>query len=734
MLSTRWKFLARLSKRIPLRTLLIVPFVLQTVSAVGLTGYLSIRNGQIAIDTLALKLQQEASARIDQHLASYLQAPYKLSQLGGNLIDAGLLDSNNLEELSRFFSAQALLYDVGYVGFGSATGRYAAAGHSLSDRDINVDELNPQRYGDDRVRIYKTDSEGNRTTLATTTEYPFQQDAWYDQTVKAGRPIWTPIYQWKTEPFPLAIAATRPVYDKQHRLIGVIAVDQRLSQISEFLSRLNVSPAGKTFLIERSGLLVASSDDTALYEKVNQVPHRINGAESQNPVVQATVKHLIDRYQQLGTIQASQQSTFLLNGQRQLVQVNPWSDKLGLDWLIVVVVPESDFTAQISANTRITILLCLVALVVAIALGILTTRWIAQPILQLQQASKSLATGQMDQYVPDSAVAELGDLAQSFNQMAHQIRESFAALAQINETLELRVSDRTAALSEALQNLQKTQFQLIQTEKMSSLGRLVAGVAHEINNPVNFIYGNLKHTHSYFQDLLDTIQLYQQFYPHPVSEIQAQAEEIDLEFLVQDLPKMIVSMQVGAERIQEIVLSLRNFSRMDEAKRKTVNIHEGIDSTLMILQNRIEKSKIQLVKEYGQLPSVECYAGLLNQVFMNILVNAIDALEEASCFANDAVEEAAITQPTIWIQTEYLLEDELVQVQITDNGSGMSEAVQSKLFDPFFTTKPIGKGTGLGLSISYQIVVDQHHGSLTCISMGQGCKFVIKIPLNFSPR
>lgn len=318
-------------------------------------------------------------------------------------------------------------------------------------------------------------------------------------------------------------------------------------------------------------------------------------------------------------------------------------------------------------------------------------------------------------------------------------------LQQLNEQLEARVEQRTAELrasqqslsqqaqdlSYALQELQRTQMQLIQSEKMSSLGQLVAGVAHEINNPVNFIYGNLSHADEYTQDLLRLVQLYQQYYPKPHPKIQAEIEAIELEFLFKDLPKLLSSMKVGADRIQKIVLSLRNFSRMDEAEMKEVDVHEGIDSTLMILQNRLkvksDRAGINVVKNYGNLSPIECYPGQLNQVFMNILSNAIDALEEG-IENSDWREHQQNASPTITIETKPINSD-WIQIAISDNGPGISEHVRHRLFDPFFTTKPVGKGTGMGLSISYQIVTEKHRGTLECFPQeNQGIQFVVTIP------
>ncbi len=307
---------------------------------------------------------------------------------------------------------------------------------------------------------------------------------------------------------------------------------------------------------------------------------------------------------------------------------------------------------------------------------------------------------------------------------------------------QLLLQEKNRDLKHALCELQRTQVQLIQSEKMSGLGQLVAGVAHEINNPVNFIYGNLAHAQEYIDNLLELVELYQVHYPDPPDPIEATIAQIELDFLMEDLPNLLRSMQVGTDRIQEIVASLRTFSRMDEADVKVVDIHPGIESTLTILQHKLKPqmkgstrspwTEITVTKHYGDLPFVECYPGQLNQVFMNILANAIDALEWR--FSNHTANEVRVggaieDSPQIHIWTQ-VVASTAIEIRITDNGSGMDESTRSRLFDPFFTTKPVGKGTGMGLSISYQIVVDRHGGSLQCESeLGQGAVFTISIPL-----
>ncbi|UBF26398.1 histidine kinase [Kovacikia minuta CCNUW1] len=327
----------------------------------------------------------------------------------------------------------------------------------------------------------------------------------------------------------------------------------------------------------------------------------------------------------------------------------------------------------------------------------------------------------------NTALADAKKLTEELKQQQTQLKSAL----QIKENLAEIAEAQAAKLKKALRELQQTQTQLIQTEKMSGLGQLVAGVAHEINNPVNFIYGNLKHATEYTQDLIELLNLYQQIYPDPAPQINHHIEKIDLNFLLEDLPKLLSSMKLGADRIRQIVLSLRNFSRLDEAEMKAVDIHEGIDSTLLILQNRlkgkVEHPAIEVVKQYGDLPLVECFAGQLNQVFMNLLSNAIDALH--SYDNQRSVSEIRQNPSKITITTE-LQKPNHVRIKVADNGPGMTEAVRARLFDPFFTTKSVGKGTGLGLSISYQIIVEKHGGKLQCISeTGAGAAFLIDIPL-----
>ncbi|NEP00591.1 MAG: HAMP domain-containing protein [Symploca sp. SIO2E9] len=372
----------------------------------------------------------------------------------------------------------------------------------------------------------------------------------------------------------------------------------------------------------------------------------------------------------------------------------------------------------------------LLSVAVAMLLALYMGREIASPLTEVTSIARRVTQeSNFDLRVPVTTEDEIALLATSLNQLIQWVGEYTDELELARQMLEQRVEARTLELTQALQELKQTQSQLIQSEKMSSLGQLVAGVAHEINNPVNFIFGNLKYARDYTKELLELVELYQQHYPNSAAEIQERMEEIEIDFLATDLPKIMSSMQLGVDRIRNIVLSLRSFSRVDEAQMKAVDIHEGINSTLLILNNRLKRS-IEVIKQYGSLPLIECYPAQINQVFMNILANAIDALEESVAYNKQPQENVnrQLKKLQIVIKTA-LVDKNQIRVSIRDNGSGISPQIKDKVFEPFFTTKNEGKGTGLGLSISYEII-DKHCGKIEVISEpGEGTEFVIYLPI-----
>ncbi|MCW6037820.1 PAS domain S-box protein [Spirulina subsalsa FACHB-351] len=442
-LTTR-KFRPQLPK-IPLGVVLVVPFVLQISGAVGLTGWLALRNGQRAVNEVTRQLRQEATERIQQEVKDYIEAPYLVNRINGDLVDLGRLDVGDWQGLEAYFWRQLQAFPmVNAVRFNDRAGNYLGM-ERLPDGSFQVAIANSA----DTLEIYLLDSQGQRKTLlSSTSDYDRRYQAGYDEAVKAGKATWGGIYTHERSET-LASTVNQPVYDQNGELLGVFSAEFLLSEISEFLRDLYVSPSGQAFIIEPSGFLVASSTLERPFLVTYGTTLRIRATGSSDRLIQSSAQYLQRQFDNLAAIQQVRQLDFSLEGERHFLQVTPLQHQQGIDWLIVVVVPEEDFMAQIHRNTRLTILLCLAALFGSIFLGIQTSRWISRPILRLLGASQAIAQGQLNQQIKSSRIRELNILSHAFNTMSQQLTDSFTILATSNEELERRVEQRTAKLAEA---------------------------------------------------------------------------------------------------------------------------------------------------------------------------------------------------------------------------------------------------------------------------------------------
>ncbi len=422
--------------RYPLRLVLIIPFLLQIFGAVGLVGYFSLKNGQQAVDKLAQELSEEVYHRIQQHLNSYLAIPHSINQLNTNAYQLGILNLNDYDLLGRYFWQQVKTFGVGYIGYVSKNGDLIAAGYYTDPNQPIIDEKSARTNNIDK--IYPTDEQGRRQELSLIVEdFNPQEEDWYPQALISGRPGWSTVYPWDENPEILAITASAPLSDQNQQFLGVFFTDLRLTQISDFLKQIEVSPSGKMFIMERNGLLIASSSATEVpYKLQGQRAMRLMATDSIDPLIQATSSAIKQQIHNFQKIQTHHSFTLKINGERHFVQVAPWRDAYGLDWLIVIVLPESDFMAEIQANYQMTIRLSLVALFVAILIGVGTARWISIPISRLNTAATAITQGQLDTPLEmEHQIHEVATLTQSFHQMREQLGSLFKQMQDLNEAL-----------------------------------------------------------------------------------------------------------------------------------------------------------------------------------------------------------------------------------------------------------------------------------------------------------
>lgn len=531
--------------------------------------------------------------------------------------------------------------------------------------------------------------------------------------------LWTGVYldivmnDW-------VVSAETPIDDEHHRHLGTIGHDIVLNELIDRVIDDHLEGA-YNLLVRTDGQLIADPNFMDLIQ-----------AEGGKLTVQAVGDRHLQRIFDFAK-HVSQHSSVIYNpNDREYLGITRIE---GPDWYLITVYPEQLLQTQAFSNTQFLLALGLASLVLEILLLFVVLRQkITAPLKALLGATQQVTEGDFAVDLNTQRQDELGQLATEFTQMTHQLQTAFTELEQKiaeQEQAESIILEKSFALEQALQELQQIQLQTVQSEKMAALGNLVAGVAHEINNPVGFLKGNINPAQDYVKDLLAIIDLLRQKCPSNDPEIEETLEDRDIEFISEDLPKLLESMMVGVDRIRNISNSLRTFSRKDQDHKTAFNIHDGIDSTLLILKHRTKANEnrpaIEIVKGYGDIPDVNCFPGQLNQVFMNLLANTIDAFDEANNGKN--FTEIKANPNCITIETEQVTEQH-VQIRIQDNGCGMAPETVARIFEQGFTTKAVGKGTGLGLAIAHQIITEKHSGVITCHSeLGKGTIFTIEIPV-----
>ncbi|MDJ1180867.1 ATP-binding protein [Roseofilum sp. BLCC_M91] len=657
-----------LRDKIPLKLLLIVPFVVQIVLVVGLTGWFSVRYGKKAVNEVAMQLRSEVSQRIDQKLSEYLSIPHQVNYITLDAVELGYLQIKNFPQLQKHFLQQLQRFDrIDSVFFGSEQNEFIGIARGTED------QRQLMRAGEatgGSIQFHLLNEQDRPIKLLNETpNFPIRDRPWYKVAVQSQQEVWGPIFTYHAYPR-MAIPASVAIRDDAGNLIGVLGNNFFLTQISEFLATLKIGKSGQTFIVERSGELVASSTLPQPFAIKNGVAQRIHASKCQDPIIQATTAHLLDTLGSFDRIQQTQKLDFYIQKQRQFVQVMPYQDSYGLDWLIVVVVPEADFMGQIEANTRNTIALCAIALMVAIAIAILTAHWIARPILSLAAASKAIAQGKLNSLSSPGThplkiigIREIEQLSHSFNQMAQQLQDSFNSLEQ-------RVQERTLELEQAKQaaeqaNQTKSQFLANMSHELRTPLNTIIGftqlmLRHRGHNPQQKEYLNIIHRASEY--LLGLINEVLEMAKIEAGYLQLNPNDFDLKHLI--------------ETVQELFAL--------KAQVKGIILEVQLDPHLPT--------------------SIRTDEGKLRQVLVNLLSNAIKFTSEG----------------TVILRIKMGTSPHQLHFEVEDTGIGIEPEELSSLFTPFVQTqsgRSSQQGTGLGLTVTHEFI-ELMGGQIKAISRG----------------
>ncbi|MGL5061315.1 MAG: ATP-binding protein [Microcoleus sp.] len=675
------RFAAKISSKATLRTVLVVPFVLQIFAAVGLVGYLSFKNSQRAVNDLADQLMGEVSNRIQQNLKIYVDTPHKINQSKFDAVKLGFLDMKNLSAWEKYLLRQVQLYPyINFTSIGNQDGEYRT-GEKTSDGTLLINAAGPSTDFD--FYSFNTNDLADRTSIAATFKnFDIRQHPSYTYAALERKPTWSSVYVSLLEPT-LILSALRPVYDSKQQLEGVLITALRLDRIGSFLNDLKVGKSGQTLIVQKNGMLLATSTQELPFRDLNGKRELFHAIESNDPVTQATAKYLTTQFQDFHLIKESHLLSFEINGKPQFVKVLPFQDGKSLDWLIVVIVPEADFMEQIHANNRTTALLCLAALGIATVLGILILRWIISPISKLKDAAIDLSEGKFDRTVELDRADELGVLATAFNNMAAQLRESFSTLENKNNEL---------------QRLDKLKDEFL------------ANTSHELRTPLNGIIGIA-------ESLIDGVT----------------------GKLPESTNRNLVLIVSSGKRLSSLINDILDFSQLKhksiELQIKSISLREIVYVVLTLLGPLVGQKNLQLINSISpELPAAAADENRLQQILYNLIGNAIKFTESGTVEISAKVVNSALV--TVENEQESNISNEWLAITVADTGIGITEDKLERIFESFeqadgSTAREYG-GTGLGLTVAKQLV-ELHEGKIHVSSTpGVGSQFTFTLPVSRS--